>query len=225
MLQVNTQGIQNVLELAAAHDLAVFAPSTIAVFGASTPRHNTPDDTIMRPTTMYGITKVQQEHLAACCLSVGLLSGTLRGCAPGCSWHRRQLATCGASMGTGSALLRVLLPSYLTVAWHQRHLCMCVCIFLFTLLSSAVCSPQVHQELLGQYYADRYHVDYRSLRYPGIISANSPPGGGTTDYAVEIFSQALKTNHYNCFLVRAGSMFSGMTAWCECRVRHRCVVA
>lgn len=78
--------------------------------------------------------------------------------------------------------------------------------------SGSNCPTQVHQELLGQYYADRYHVDYRSLRYPGIISANSPPGGGTTDYAVEIFSQALQTNHYNCFLVRPASAASRLYA-------------
>eukprot|EP00798_Chlamydomonas_sp_ICE-L_P007441 gene7441-581_t len=114
-LKINTHGIQNVLDLAANHGIKVFSPSTIAVFGKTTPKVSAPDDSVMHPNTMYGLTKV-------------------------------------------------------------------------------------HQELLGQYYKDRFGVDYRSLRYPGIISNKAAPGGGTTDYAVEIFHSALQSGGYTSFL-------------------------
>ena len=112
--EINTGGLRHVLEAARAHDLRVFWPSSIAVFGPTTPEI-APQRTILEPTTMYGTTKVAGE-------------------------------------------------------------------------------------LLCQYYHARHGVDVRSLRYPGLISYNAPPGGGSTDYAVEIFYAALRGEPFTCFV-------------------------
>jgi nucleoside-diphosphate-sugar epimerase len=114
--QVNVGGLINTLEAARSLGLyRVLCPSSIAVFGPDSPHVNTPQETVLRPSTMYGVTKV-----------------------------------------TG--------------------------------------------ELLCDYYFQRFGVDARGLRYPGIISHATLPGGGTTDYAVEIFHEALKKGSYTCFL-------------------------
>ena len=112
---VNMGGLYRVLEVARQYGCAVFYPSSIGAFGPTTPPRQTPQDTIQRPTTIYGITKV---------------SG----------------------------------------------------------------------ELLCDYYHRRFGLDTRGLRLPGLISHTAPPGGGTTDYAVEIFHHALRYAHYTCFL-------------------------
>ncbi|WP_411727069.1 NAD-dependent epimerase/dehydratase family protein [Methyloglobulus sp.] len=112
---INMNGLINVLEIARTHRCAVFFPSSIGAFGPETPGFDTPQDTLQRPKTLYGITKV---------------SG----------------------------------------------------------------------ELLCDYYYHRYGVDTRGLRYPGLISNKALPGGGTTDYAVDIFYAAIKNQHYDCFL-------------------------
>ncbi len=112
---VNMGGLYRVLETARSHRCAVFFPSSIGAFGPSTPPERTPQDTIQRPTTLYGITKVAGE-------------------------------------------------------------------------------------LLCDYYALRFQLDTRGLRLPGLVSHQAPPGGGTTDWAVEIFYQAVRYQHYTCFL-------------------------
>lgn len=113
---VNMTGLYNILEAARLNGVAqVITPSSIAAFGPDTPKENTPIDTILRPTTMYGITKVAGE-------------------------------------------------------------------------------------LLTEYYLHKYGVDTRSLRYPGIISSETEPGGGTTDYAVDMYIKAAAGEEYRCFV-------------------------
>jgi nucleoside-diphosphate-sugar epimerase len=113
---LNMQGLLNVLDIAREEQIQkIYWPSSIAVFGPTSPRINCPQQTIIEPTTVYGISKYAGEF------------------------------------------------------WCN-------------------------------YYHQRYNVDVRSLRYPGLISYKSAPGGGTTDYAVEIFHEALEEKSYTCFL-------------------------
>jgi nucleoside-diphosphate-sugar epimerase len=113
---INMQSLLQVLDIAVQEKLAkIYWPSSIAVFGPTTPRDNTPQQTIVEPRTVYGVSKYAGE-------------------------------------------------------------------------------------LWCQYYHQRWGVDVRSIRYPGLISWKSAPGGGTTDYAVEIYHEALKHKHYTSFL-------------------------
>ena len=111
--KIGVGGLCNVLEVAREKQCAVFTPSSIGSFGPGTPKDQTPQDTLQRPKTMYGVTKV-----------------------------------------TG--------------------------------------------ELLSDYYFNRFGVDTRSVRFPGLISYVTPPGGGTTDYAVDIYYSAVKGEHFKC---------------------------
>ncbi|MBO5763923.1 MAG: NAD-dependent epimerase/dehydratase family protein [Bacteroidales bacterium] len=111
--QINMGALLNSLNLAKDYKCAIFTPSSIGAFGDNTPHYKTPQDTVMRPNTIYGVCKV-----------------------------------------TG--------------------------------------------EMLSDYYYSRFGVDARSVRFPGIISNGAMPGGGTTDYAVEVFYHAVKTGKYTC---------------------------
>jgi nucleoside-diphosphate-sugar epimerase len=114
---INMNSLMNILEVAKlVEDVKkIFWPSSVAVFGSSTPRHKTPQLTVMEPSTVYGISKLAGER------------------------------------------------------WCE-------------------------------YYHKRYNLDIRSLRYPGLISFKTEPGGGTTDWAVEIFFEAVRKRNYTCFL-------------------------
>ncbi len=114
--RVNMDGLYAVLEAARQNGVVrIFSPSSIAVFGPATPREQTPQDTVLDPRTMYGVTKVAGE-------------------------------------------------------------------------------------LLADYYVSKYGLDVRGCRFPGIISHQTLPGGGTTDYAVAIFYEAVKNARFTCFL-------------------------
>ena len=112
---LNMGGLVNALEVARELDLQFFTPSSIGAFGPSTPKNQTPQDTLQRPTTMYGVNKVAGE-------------------------------------------------------------------------------------LLCDYYYHRFGLDTRGVRYPGLISYKTPPGGGTTDYAVEIYYEAIKNKAYTSYI-------------------------
>jgi len=118
---INMKGLLNVLDAGRMNKCSVFFPSSIGAFGPSTPLDGTPQDTIQRPESMYGVTKVAGE-------------------------------------------------------------------------------------LLCDYYFKRFGVDTRGVRFPGIISNGTLPGGGTTDYAVEIFYAAIKEKKYSCFLKQGTSL-------------------
>ena len=122
--EVNLGSLLNLLDLAKELKFAIFTPSSIGAFGNSTPKDNTPQETIMRPNTIYGITKVAGE-------------------------------------------------------------------------------------LLCDYYHNKYGIDTRGVRYPGIISNVTKPGGGTTDYAVEIFYKAIQEKKFTCNL-KAGTFLDMM---------------
>ncbi len=145
---INMGGLYNALEVARERHCALFFPSSIAAFGPGTPQDRTPQDTIQRPTTIYGVTKVAGE-------------------------------------------------------------------------------------LLCEYYHKKWGVDARGVRFPGLISYDTAPGGGTTDYAVHIYHEALSKGRYSCYIAQGTYMdmmympdaMDGIIQLMEAdpsKLRHRC---